>query len=90
MTEPIEVPAPRTALPEWIHAPYWTTSQACVVVAAIRGINHESARRWLGRNCVPVDREPGREGENRYAATTVRFRAQSAEVATRTGGSPNE
>lgn len=64
------------ALPEWIDLSHWTTSQACVFVAAVRDITPESARRWLGRHVVPVDREPGREGENRYAARVVRFRAQ--------------
>lgn len=75
MTEPIEVPAPREPLPNWIDLSHWTTSQACVFVAAVRGITEESARRWLGRHCVPVDRQPGRDGENRYAAAVVQWRA---------------
>jgi hypothetical protein len=77
VTEPtdIEVPAPRdgeaTALPEWIHRPYWSTAQACTYVAAVRGITEESARRWLNRHVVAEEWRTG-DGQNVYSAHHVK------------------
>lgn len=65
MTEPT-VPAQRAA------PTLWPTRDAATHVAAVRGISYESARRWLSRHVAPLDREPGREGQNRYVVATVR------------------
>lgn len=69
-----EVPPPRVPLDTTL----WATDAVCAVIATTRGITPESARRrftrWLSDHPehIPHSRQPGRDGQNLYRATTVR------------------
>ena len=78
MSDPIAQPAvPPPRRPGDVEL--WPTRRAVPLIAARRGIEPESARKWLHRHVKPDSREAGRDGENLWPIARVRQLLSDAE-----------